>query len=91
MPAAISPAESRTESKHGKTRQHLLGISLEDYFQVGAFRGLIEQQHWGRFESRLERATDATLNLLDSCDARATFFTLGWVAEHLPELDAGQP
>lgn len=67
-------------------RQHLLGISLEDYFQVGAFRELIDRRHWGRFESRLERATDATLDLLESCGAHATFFTLGWVAEHLPEL-----
>ena len=71
---------------HWGPQQHLLGISLEDYFHVGAFRNLIAREHWRRFESRLERATDATLDLLDAYQARATFFTLGWVAEHLPEL-----
>lgn len=67
-------------------RCHLLGISLEDYFHVGAFRKLIRRGHWNRFESSLEAATNKTLALLDEYDAKATFFTLGWVAENLPEL-----
>lgn len=66
--------------------RQLLGISLEDYFHVGAFRNLISRSHWLRFESCLEHATNTTLALLDEYGAKATFFTLGWVAEHLPEL-----
>lgn len=66
--------------------RHLLGISLEDYFQVGAFRDLISRTTWRRFEPRLEQATHETLDLLDACGGKATFFTLGWVAEHMPEL-----
>ena len=67
-------------------RQHMLTIGLEDYFQVGAFQKLIERNFWDRFESRLERSTHTTLDLLDRYDAKATFFVLGWVAEQLPEL-----
>ena len=67
-------------------RQHLLTIGLEDYFQVGAFQKLIDQERWGCFESRLERSTRTTLELLDRYQTKATFFVLGWVAEQLPEL-----
>ena len=59
---------------------------VEDYFQVGAFRKHIEPQQWNRFESRLFRNTEATLDLLARHDARATFFILGWNAEQWPEL-----
>lgn len=68
------------------SERHLLGISMEDYFHVGAFRELISRTTWRRFEPRLERATMQTLDLLDAHGAKATFFTLGWVAEHMPEL-----
>ncbi|MGQ0538132.1 MAG: glycosyltransferase [Gemmatimonadaceae bacterium] len=64
----------------------LLGISLEDYFHVGAFRNLIARSYWPRFETRLEQLTNKALDLLDESGTRATFFTLGWVAENLPEL-----
>ena len=67
-------------------RQHLLTIGLEDYFQVGAFQKLFDHDRWDRFESRLERSTRNTLELLDRHQTKATFFVLGWVAEKLPEL-----
>ena len=78
---ACVPSSSRHTSK-----QHLLTIGLEDYFQVGAFQKLIEHDRWDRFESRLERSTRNTLELLDRFQAKATFFVLGWVAEQMPEL-----
>jgi polysaccharide deacetylase family protein (PEP-CTERM system associated) len=64
----------------------LLGITIEDYFHVGAFRRLIARNRWYRFESRLEIATRRTLDILDEYGARATFFTHGWIAERYPEL-----
>ncbi|MFM9961957.1 MAG: XrtA system polysaccharide deacetylase [Planctomycetaceae bacterium] len=68
------------------TRKHLLTIGLEDYYHVGAFQKLIDCDRWDRFESRLERSTRTTLELLDRHQTKATFFVLGWVAEQLPEL-----
>lgn len=64
----------------------LLGITLEEYFHVGAFRDLIARGRWYRFEPRLEVATDRALAMLAECNARATFFTHGWIAERYPEL-----
>jgi polysaccharide deacetylase family protein (PEP-CTERM system associated) len=67
-------------------RRHILTVAVEDYFHVGAFNRLIQQGEWYRFESRLDRSVRLTLDLLDECRTRATFFTLGWVAESLPEV-----
>ena len=73
-------------SQHPTARKHILTIGLEDWFQVGSFHSLIHRDQWYRFETRLERNTSTTLHLLDECNAKATFFVLGWVAEECPEL-----
>lgn len=64
----------------------MLGITLEEYFHVGAFRDLIARGRWYRFEPRLEVATSRALDLLAETSTTATFFTHGWVAERYPEL-----
>jgi len=70
----------------GEERRNILTVGLEDYFEVAAFRGLINRQHWYRFERSVERGTRRTLELLDAHGVHATFFVMGWVAEELPEL-----
>lgn len=72
----------------GGPRPHLLTIALEDYYHLGAFNRLIQRGEWYRFEPRLEKNTHRTLDLLDACHQRATFFVLGWVADAMPELVA---
>ena len=67
-------------------RAHILTVELEDYFQVGALSGTFSPDHWHRFDSRAERNTTATLDLLDEAGAKATFFILGWTAYKFPEL-----
>ncbi|MBK9216925.1 MAG: glycosyltransferase [Chloracidobacterium sp.] len=67
-------------------RRHLLTILVEDYFHVGAFENLIQQRNWSNFEPRYEQNTLKTLDLLDRYDTQATFFVLGWIAEHNPAL-----
>ncbi len=73
-------------TSEGPRSANLLGITLEEYFHVGAFRDLIARGRWYRFEPRLEVATDRALAMLAECNARATFFTHGWIAERYPEL-----
>lgn len=68
------------------TRAHILTVALEDYFQVTPLEAVVSQERWYRFEMRLEASTRRTLDLLDECGARATFFVLGWVADAAPEL-----
>jgi polysaccharide deacetylase family protein (PEP-CTERM system associated) len=66
--------------------KNALTIDVEDYFQVSAFAPHIDRDDWGRLECRVERNVDRILQLLDEHGIRATFFTLGWLAERYPSL-----
>jgi polysaccharide deacetylase family protein (PEP-CTERM system associated) len=66
--------------------RHIVTVAIEDYYQGATFNTLIPRSRWHRFESRLVRNTQTTLDLLDEYDVRATFFALGWVADAVPEL-----
>lgn len=66
--------------------RHLLTVVVEDYCHPAGFRQTLDSGHWHRFESRVQQNVDLTLDLLDEAGARATFFILGWVAEHEPEV-----
>lgn len=68
------------------TIRNALSIDVEDYFQVSAFSSVIDPQAWDSLECRVERNVDALLNLLDRRSTKATFFTLGWIAERYPHL-----
>lgn len=70
----------------GQSRSHILTVHLEDYFQVGPLSAAIPQRHWLRFESRVAQNVKTTLNLLDQYDQKATFFTVGWVADKMPDV-----
>lgn len=63
-----------------------LTIDVEDYFQVSAFAPYIRRDEWDRRECRVERNIDRILEMLDEHHTRATFFTLGWIAERYPHL-----
>ena len=63
-----------------------LSVDVEDWFQVGAFERTIRRTDWDGLECRVERNTDAVLALFDEAGVKATFFTLGWVAERYPAL-----
>ncbi|MBK7665059.1 MAG: DUF3473 domain-containing protein [Sterolibacteriaceae bacterium] len=63
-----------------------LSIDVEDYFQVAAFAPYIARGEWDSLQCRVERNVDRILELLSQCDAKATFFTLSWVAERYPAM-----
>lgn len=63
-----------------------MSIDVEDYFQVAAFAPYIEREHWDTIPCRIERNVTRILDLLDRHETRATFFTLGWIAERYPTL-----
>src|SRR4051794_22426377 len=63
-----------------------LSVDVEDYFQVQALAGVYPRSGWEACESRVERNTQLILDLFGDADVRATFFTLGWIAERHPEL-----
>lgn len=70
----------------GFPMKNALTIDLEDYYHVSAFSQQTPLLDWSAKQSRVERNTDLLLDLLDEAGCRATFFTLGWVAEHHPHV-----
>lgn len=70
-----------------RTRQvNALTIDVEDYFQVSAMAPYIARSEWDAIECRVERNVDRILALLERHDTRATFFTLGWIAQRYPSM-----
>ena len=63
-----------------------MSVDVEDYFQVSAFDAVVNRSEWSTRESRVVRNTERLLDLFDESQVRATFFVLGWVAEHHPAL-----
>lgn len=63
-----------------------MSVDVEDFFQVSAFADQITRDDWSSFDCRVERNTDRILQMFADHNTRATFFTLGWVAESYPQL-----
>ena len=63
-----------------------LSVDIEDWFQVGAFENVIERSSWESLTDRVARNCDVILQMFADADVKATFFTLGWVAERHPHL-----
>jgi len=61
---------------------HLIGAGLDYQFRVS----LGGNEVWERLPARVESNVCWILDTLDRHNTRATFFVLGWVAEHHPEL-----
>jgi polysaccharide deacetylase family protein (PEP-CTERM system associated) len=66
--------------------RNALSVDVEDWFQVGAFERVIDRADWDTLPRRVERNSDAVLQLFDRAGVKGTFFTLGWVAERHPAL-----
>lgn len=63
-----------------------MSVDVEDYFQVSAFENVIDRSNWDAIDCRVESNTFRILDLFAKHDIKATFFTLGWVAERYPEI-----
>jgi polysaccharide deacetylase family protein (PEP-CTERM system associated) len=63
-----------------------LSVDVEEWFQVGAFERVIAKSDWDGLDSRVAYNTGKVLDLFGESGVKATFFTLGWVAERHPAL-----
>ena len=63
-----------------------LTVDVEDYFQVSAFEPHIDRRDWEAIPCRVERNMDRILQLFSGRGVKATFFTLGWIAERYPAM-----
>jgi polysaccharide deacetylase family protein (PEP-CTERM system associated) len=62
-----------------------MSVDVEDYFQVQALAGSYSKSDWSDQELRVERNTERILDLFAAQNVKATFFTLGWIAERIPQ------
>jgi polysaccharide deacetylase family protein (PEP-CTERM system associated) len=63
-----------------------LTVDVEDYFQVSAFAPHIDRSTWDSLPCRVPANIDQILGMLAETGSRATFFTLGWIAERYPDV-----
>lgn len=63
-----------------------MSVDVEDYFQVSAFAPHVSRSAWESTPLRVEANMDRILELFERHNIKATFFTLGWVAERLPGM-----
>src|SRR5688572_2882533 len=65
---------------------HFFTVDVEEYFQVRALETVVSREDWLGRPSRLVRSIDTLLSMLECRGARGTFFTLGWIARHRPQV-----
>ncbi len=58
-----------------------LSVDVEDWFQVGAFEDVIARDTWDGLPLRVADNVSRILDLFAEAEVKATFFTLGWVAQ----------
>lgn len=71
---------------HSHTTSHFFTVDVEEYFQVRALESAVSREDWTSRPSRVAASIDALLEMLDRHNARGTFFVLGWIAKHRPEV-----
>ncbi len=70
----------------GEKIRNAMTCDVEDYFQVSAFAPYIDRASWPIRECRVEANMERILALYERHGVRATFFTLGWIAERYPAM-----
>ncbi len=58
-----------------------MSVDVEDWFQVGAFEHVIDRSDWDNLSCRVDQNVDRILDLFEQANVKATFFTLGWIAQ----------
>ena len=64
----------------------ILTFDIEDWFHILDNPETNNVEEWTNLPSRIEEGVDRILNRLEITNTRATFFCLGWVAEHYPHV-----
>jgi peptidoglycan/xylan/chitin deacetylase (PgdA/CDA1 family) len=61
-------------------KTNILTIDVEDWYMD------TDISTWSSYEDRIVKSTQKILEILDKSSTKATFFVVGYVAEHFPEL-----
>ncbi|OON59517.1 polysaccharide deacetylase [Massilia sp. KIM] len=82
----IDPSELQQLAAPGGRPVNAMTCDVEDYFQVSAFAPYIARDSWPQRECRVEANMERILDLFARHGVKATFFTLGWIAERYPQV-----
>ncbi len=66
--------------------ENILSVDVEEWFHPEALQHRFPAESWLSQQKRVERNTNILLDLFAAKKVKGTFFTLGWVAEHYPQL-----
>jgi polysaccharide deacetylase family protein (PEP-CTERM system associated) len=66
--------------------RNVLSVDVEEYFYPTEVQRFVDCGRWEEYPSRIEAQVDRVLELFERRGAKATFFVLGWVAEHHARL-----
>ena len=77
---------SRPAPAPGERIKNAMTCDVEDYFQVSAFAPYIDRDSWPSRECRVEANMERILAIYERHGVKATFFTLGWIAERYPAM-----
>jgi len=81
-----APPTAADGALSGTSIFNAMSVDVEDYFQVQAFADTIDRADWDHLPCRVERNVDRLLEIFGEAGVKATFFTLGWIAERYPAL-----
>lgn len=73
-------------TKDAESLVNAISVDVEDYFQVSAFAPYVGRDNWETTPLRVQTNVDRILALFDRHNVKGTFFTLGWVAQRLPDM-----
>ncbi|MFM7159173.1 MAG: XrtA system polysaccharide deacetylase [Planctomycetaceae bacterium] len=82
----MRPSTAPHQSKPDQPPLAAFTVDVEDYFHVSGFADQVPAASWPDRPRRFEVGLNKLLELLDRHQVRGTFFILGWVAEHQPQL-----
>lgn len=65
---------------------NILTFDIEEWFHILDNSSTKTESDWQKYESRIHQNMDRIFEILDSHDQKATFFCLGWIAKHHPDV-----
>lgn len=79
--------DSVLELQHtSRSVRNFLTVDVECWFHAHHMRSIAPKESWSRQPDRIVRNMEKLLELMRIHEVKATFFVLGWVADHHPEV-----
>ena len=65
---------------------HFFSVDVEEYFHANALDPFVARDAWPSLPVRIDRTVPVLLDALEAAGAKGTFFVLGWIARHRPDV-----